>query len=211
VLLETMKNRWLNLYAVLLIGISCSAACAAPQVSGRVLDEMKKPLSGVQLRLLGDAMVLGCEAITKANGEFCLPHPKCKTYCLAVYPPKNSGLAAAWIDEIPGDAVRHIIIQLHPGFTITGRIIRAESNKGLKGLTLSISPVKDTDSEHETVHGSGLATTSRDGTFEITLTPGLKQLSVANDRYPELLEHFAKNILITDTGRLPDIVLPSKE
>jgi hypothetical protein len=186
------------------------AAYAEPQVSGRVLDEMQKPLAGVQLKLIGDEKLLKCLTVTKANGEFTLSHEKCKKFCLAVFPPKNSGLAAAWIDNIPGDATRHILVQLHPGFTIKGRVVRASNGKGLKGLNLDISPVKGNETEHE-VHGSGRTITGQGGSFELTLTPGAKLFSVSNDRYSELVRYFDKQLLITDTGTIPDIALPEKE
>jgi hypothetical protein len=223
-LLETMKNRRLNSHPlarslvilriallVLLAWLSHPAAYAEPQVSGRVLDEMQKPLSGVQLKLLGDEKLEKCSFVTKINGEFALAHEKCKTCCLAVYPPKGSGLAAAWIDDIPGNATRNIIIQLHPGFTVKGRVVRQSNGKGLKGLTLLISPVAENGSEHEQVHGSGLATTSRDGRFEIILTPGVKQLSITNESYPDLVSHFEKRLVITAEANVPDIALPAKE
>ncbi len=220
-LLETMKNRDSFTYRlaqrqrvaqlVLLAWFVSAAAHADPQVSGRVLDEMQKPLRGVQVKLLGDEKLQKCLAVTGNDGEFRLAHENCEECCLAVYPPKNLGLATEWIDHIPGNATRHIIIQLRPGFAIKGRVISAGNGKGLKGLTLGVSPITEKSLEHEVVYGSGLAVTGYDGGFRLTLTPGLKDLSIANDRYPELVKHFNKMLKITDAGVLPDIALPTRE
>lgn len=218
---ETLKNRQLNglqLPATLSIALSLLLAClinatayAGPEVSGRVLDEMQKPLSGVQLKLLGKNKLEICATVTKFSGEFTLAHEKCRSCCLAVYPPKSSGLASTWIDDIPGDATRRIIIKLQPGFNVKGRVVRESNGKGLKGLTVLINPVVEENPEHEEVHGSGLAITSHDGRFEITLTPGIKQLSIENQCYPELVRHFEERLLITAEETLPEIAVPARE
>lgn len=174
---------------------------------GVVTDENLKPLSGVEVKLVSRNNAVITSASTGANGQFVLEHAPCRSLSLEAVPRKGSSLATAWIDNISGEENRRIVIELQHGFEIHGRIVH--QNRGLKGLPIAIKPANEDVATQKFVHGGGHAKTGRDGCFELTLTPGLKVLSVANDRYPDLAPAFSRKLSITTDGVIPDIELPA--
>jgi hypothetical protein len=180
-----------------------------PELIGRVTDAQLKPLSSVQLKLTSPDSAVKVSATTDSDGSFEIKHDPCKILRLEVYPPKRSGLASAWLDNLPGASTRRVIIELQNGFEISGQILG--NGKGLKGLDLSLIPVDETSHKRSSVHGSGLATTGHGGSFTFIATPGLKRLTIENDRYPQYVKHFETHLNVTKSGAIPDITLANSQ
>jgi hypothetical protein len=177
-----------------------------PALVGRVTDSDLKPLAGVQLKLTSPDTNLKITAVTKGDGSFSIAHDPCKICQLEVYPPKDSKLASALLDNLSGESTRRLIIQLREGIHVMGKV--TGGGKGLKGLDLTFVPVDASTSKRSSVHGSGMTKTGKNGSFSLTVTPGMNQLTIDNDRYPEFKDHFETKVNVTGGGDIPDLVLP---
>jgi hypothetical protein len=177
-----------------------------PMLIGRVTDSDLKPLGSVQLKLTSPDTNLKVTAVTKGDGSFEIAHDPCKICQLEVYPPKGSKLASALLDNLSGESTRRLVIQLREGLHVIGKV--TGNGKGLKGLDLTFVPVDAETSKRASVHGSGLTRTGKNGSFSLTVTPGMNRLTIDNDRYPEFEEHFDTHVNVTGGGDIPDIVLP---
>jgi hypothetical protein len=51
--------------------------------------------------------------------------------------------------------------------------------------------------------------TVRGGTFEVNLTPGLKNLAVMNDKYPDYASTFESKLTVTADREISEIQLPA--
>ena len=174
-----------------------------PVLSGRVTDAANKPLKNAQVLLTIPNSTFRAAQMTKADGNFALPHEPATLCHLEVLPPKESGLASALLDRIPGEATRRVVIQLKPGIAIKGKL--TGDGKGLKGLKIIIEPVADKD---KSVHANGWAKTGNNGEFEVTVTPGMKRFTVTNTRYDEFVASYHTDFKITESGAIPEIALP---
>jgi hypothetical protein len=179
-----------------------------PTVRGTVTDENLKPLAGVGVKLMNKDASVNVSAVTKATGQFILPHKPCRSLCLEVSPRKGSSLATAWIENIPGEESRRIVVELQRGCEIHGRVVH--ENKGLKGLSISVTQASENHKHEKLVHGGGRTKTGRDGSFEMILTPGMKTLSIANERYEDLAPSYSRKLSVEADGVIPDIELPLK-
>ncbi|PWU00737.1 MAG: hypothetical protein C5B53_03670 [Candidatus Melainabacteria bacterium] len=179
-----------------------------PTVRGTVTDENLKPLAGVGVKLISKDASVNLSTTTKGTGQFILPHKPCKSLCLEVSPRKGSSLATARIENIPGEESRRIVVELQRGCEIHGRVVH--ENKGLKGLSVSVTAASENHKHEKLVHGGGRTKTGRDGTFQLILTPGMKTLSIANERYEDLTPSYARKLTVETDGIIPDIELPLK-
>jgi hypothetical protein len=179
-----------------------------PTVRGTVTDENLKPLAGVSVRLTSKDATVNFSTVTKSEGQFLLPHKPCKSLSLEAIPRKGSSLATAWIENIPGEESRRIVVELQRGCEIHGRVVH--ENKGLKGLSVSVTPLSENHKHEKLVHGGGRTKTGRDGAFELILTPGMKTLSIANERYEDLTPSYSRKLAVKTDGVIPDIELPAK-
>jgi hypothetical protein len=181
-----------------------------PALLGRVTDTELKPLAAVQLRLTSpDNNKMKVSAATKPDGSFEIAHDPCKVCRLEVIAPKGSQLASALLDNLSGESTRRLVIELHEGFEISGRI--TGNGKGLKGLDVTLVPVEEKTANRSSVHGSGLVITGKTGAFALFVTAGQKRVTVDNDRYPDFAKHFSTKVSVTAAGAIPDIELPSAE
>jgi len=199
------SNNWL-LFLFFLISTQAGQCDSHPVLSGTVTDEYLTAISGVQVHLVSDDRAIGCSTKTNADGQFTVSHKPCKLYCLAVTPPKNSQLAAAWIDNLPGEESRKMVVELQHGYKVYGAV--THSNKGLKGLTVAIRPINPKIKDQKFVHGGGWAKTGKDGRFEMIVTAGLKQLTIINKQYPQLADSWSRDLTIHGEGVLENIELP---
>jgi hypothetical protein len=174
-----------------------------PVLSGRVTDAANQPLKNAQVLLTIPNSTFRAAQMTKADGNFALPHEPATLCHLEVLPPKDSGLASALLDHIPGEATRRVVIQLKPGLSIKGKL--TGDGKGLKGLKILIEPVQEKD---KSVHANGWAKTGNNGEFEVTVIPGMKRFTVTNTRYEEFVASYHTDLKITESGAIPDIALP---
>jgi hypothetical protein len=174
-------------------------------IAGRISDHAKHPVSDAQVRLLDEQGNLIKMASCYSDGSFSLVHKSCGKCALEVIPDERTGLATALIDNVSGDKNRNFVVELHRGFSVSGRV--TSEGKALKGLGVKVSAV-DAGDEH--VQGGGFAKTAREGRFRITLTPGAKQLVVLNQRYPDMAANLSIQFTVTADTELPDIVLPPR-
>jgi len=174
-------------------------------LSGRVVNQQQKALSGVPVVLFESAGKLSMETKTGANGEFKFQHKSCGELCLDVLPDRGLKLAEATLENLPGEETRKLIVELKTGFLVTGRI--THDGKGIKGLIVRVKPVGAKDKRTK-VHGGGTTETGRGGTFNMILTEGQKNLLVINEKYPEYSRHVEKSFGVYDDTHLGRIELP---
>lgn len=182
---------------------------ANPTVRGTVTDEDLKPVNRAQVQLISQDGATHCQGVTGIDGRFVLMHKPSDSCCLEVCPPKGSSLASAWIEPISGEESRRIVVELKHGFEIHGRVVHAGG--GLKGLTVAISPIDKDSKTEKLVHGQGRSLTNKNGQFEMILTPGMKCLTISNERYPELVSSLSCKLVVKDDGIIPDIELPNRQ
>ena len=174
-------------------------------LSGRVVNQQQKPLTGVPVVLFESGGKLSMETKTGSNGEFKFQHKPCGDLCLDVLPDRGLKLAEATLENLPGEETRKLIVELKTGFLVTGRI--THDGKGIKGLIVRAKPVGAKD-KRTRVHGGGTTETGRGGTFNMILTEGQKNLLVINEKYPEYSRHVEKSFGVYDDTHLGRIELP---
>lgn len=202
-----------SLVAVAFVGSAALQAVYAEEpefytISGRIVDVEHKPIAKAEVKLVSEKGEIIKTVDSGMDGMFELEHKPTKKCTLEVIPEGGSGLASALIEAVPGEANRSVIVELHKGVEVKGRISR--DGRGLKGLIVKVSPVKAAN-ESSSVHGGGYAITGRDGQYRFILTPGQKRLNIRNDRYSELMAQYATNITVRDSMELPEVSLPPKE
>jgi hypothetical protein len=175
------------------------------EINGRVLDFQGSPIHGIPIRLLNeDGAELG-KAQSGKDGAFVISHKKCQSCSLQILPPLKSGLASAFINNIPGAADRHDQFTLQRGFLVSGRVVGG--GKGLKGLVVKVSaPADENNAKH--IHTGGLAVTKGNGEFEMNLTAGVKRMLVKNNEYHVFARKHEYDFNVTSEMRLPDIEMP---
>ncbi|HEY9778470.1 MAG TPA: carboxypeptidase-like regulatory domain-containing protein [Planktothrix sp.] len=171
-------------------------------IGGRISDHAKEPVAGAQVRLLDQDGSVIKSTNCFSDGSFSISHKACGKCSLEIVPDEKTGLATALIENVAGDKNRDFVVELHQGFQVAGRV--SADGKGLRGLTVKVTAV---ESENQHVHGGGYAKTSKDGRFHMTLTPGVKQLIVLNQRYPDMAADQSIQFTVTADVELPDIVL----
>jgi hypothetical protein len=199
-----------SLIAIGLMSISNSARADDPPpmaaISGHVTDFNRRPVAAAQARILDEKGEVLQSVETDAKGSFQLKHKYCVSCNLEVVPDGKTGLASALVENIPGNVTRTFLLCLQQGFRVVGRVVSEE--RGLKGLEVRVI-AQESDEDARRVHAGGFAKTSRDGTFQMTLTPGAKKLSVFNTKYTDLVSKYEQEFIVTADDKLPDIKLPS--
>lgn len=168
-------------------------------VSGVVHDSFRKPVKGVQVFLweAKEGKVIESGRSDK-DGFFKLDHEECDTLNLEASPDDSTGLAGAIVEKINGRQNRKVIIELHRGFLVRGRVVHGD--KGLKGVTVK-ALASDTH-RGSTVHGGGTTKTGRGGYFRMILTPGPKKIVVINDHIEGVQRKLERPVVVTE-----DVVL----
>lgn len=169
------------------------AAQAQPTVrtSGRLVNLKGDGVASIPVYLWEEKGPLSLAAKTGPDGKFDFEHPVCGALTLEILPPVKTSYACAVVDEVPGDQNHKLIVEMHLGHLISGRV--AHEGKGIKGVVVRIRPIEldkhgsqiDYTSLERAVriHGGGTTTTAKDGAFTLVITPGLKQLTVINNKY----------------------------
>jgi hypothetical protein len=176
------------------------------ELGGRVLDSHHNPVSSAQVKLFNERHELLLSMPVASDGTFSMKHRPCVVCTLQVVPDDKSSLASALIEKIPGDANRRFLVTLQSGFRVKGRV--TGGGKGLKGLLVKVVAAGN-DQKH--VHSGGEARTARDGTFEMTLTPGQKLLTVENERYANFVASYEYKLEVTADQEVTEIQLPPAE
>lgn len=173
-------------------------------ISGRITDFNRRPLEGIEVKLFDSQNGWSKVVTSQGNGAFSIGHKQCKLCQLEVLPGPRSGLATALIRQVPGDQDRNYVVALQRGFLVQGKV--SSGGKGLKGVQITVVDNTQVDQGNHVYEG-GTTTTGRNGTFQITLTPGRKKLLVDNNRYAELTKHSEQEITVTSDMQLDEIVL----
>lgn len=170
-------------------------------ISGTVNDHLKKPVSGAVIKVTDERDEVLSTSTTNGNGHFKLTHPACERCSISVLPPAKSRLASANLSDIPGKQSRKVLINLHRGFLVAGKVLGG--GKALKGITVRASD----DSGEKSVHGGGDTVTANDGSFTLVLTPGKKKLQLFNNRFPEFATQSEHVFNVIEDCRLPEVTL----
>jgi len=153
------------------------------KISGRVVDKNGQPVSGCNVQLWEPSGAVSMSCKNHNDGEFEFKHPKSDKLTLEVLPPVSLGFAQAIVRNLPGEEDRKMIVKLHRGFLVSGRV--TYKRKGLKGILLKVEPLDQGLDGKAHLHGVGGGTTEKNGVFSMILTPGKKQLTVINELYPK--------------------------
>lgn len=153
------------------------------KISGRVVDKNGQPVSGCNVQLWEPSGAISMSCKNHNDGEFEFKHVKSDKLTLEVLPPTSLGFAQAIVRNLPGEEDRKMIVKLHRGYLVTGRV--TYKKKGLKGILLKVEPLDQGLDGKAHLHGVGGGTTEKNGVFSMILTPGKKQLTVINEIYPQ--------------------------
>ncbi|MDR3613952.1 MAG: carboxypeptidase-like regulatory domain-containing protein [Candidatus Obscuribacterales bacterium] len=176
-----------------------------PEITGRLTDEQRRPVSGAQVSVSNEKGVVIATEETDKNGSFAIHHEACVICNLDVVPDEKSGLASAFVENIPGGITRRFLFTLQKGFRINGRVV--SQGRGVKAISVKVISADEEGSSK--VHSGGAAKTARDGSFALTLTPGKKHMTVSNSKYSEANGHFEKDFEVLCDTTLDDISLSS--
>jgi hypothetical protein len=174
-----------------------------PEITGRLTDEDRRPVSGAQVSVSNEKGAVIATEETDKNGSFAIHHEACVVCSLDVVPDEKSGLASAFIENIPGGITRRFIFNLQKGFRINGRII--SQGRGVKAVSVKVVSADEESSSK--VHSGGAAKTARDGSFALTLTPGKKHMTVSTGKSDAANNHFEKDFEVLRDTTLDDISL----
>lgn len=185
-----------------------ASSLPAPVVQGQVKDTANRPVKGFDVILTNKKTGAVEHKRTNRMGRFKIRHDRCHLMTLEINPPVTSGLARAFIDNVPGDKRRSYVIHLHNGFQVSGRV--THGGQGVRDLTVKIFPKHlPTDDGPDNVHGTASCSTGKEGEFSCILTPGVKRLVVINDVYADLKRQIEKEVTVTGKHELEDIELPA--
>ena len=201
-----------------LLGASCMSVCgsgpalaerqtqAVVRTSGRLVNLKGEGVPNIPVYLWEQKGELSLAAKSKADGGFSFEHPACSALTLEILPPVKTSYASALIDDVPGDENRKLIVDMHMGHLISGRV--THDGKGLKGILVKVRPVElskhggqiDYSSleRSEKIHGGGTTITGKDGAFTLVITPGHKQLSIINNKYPKFEKKVEHNLTVRE-------------
>ena len=194
--------------AILILIPAFAAATTAEEeirkLKGKVVDIDGKPVGGAKIMVHNLDTHEELDGRSNGKGYFEIDHPKCTALSFDVFPPTKSELSSAHYSRVSGELSKHIIVQLHKGFRVTGRVLA--EGQGIKGLEIKV--VGTDAGAHATVHGGGITRTKGNGEYSFILTPGKKIFEIKNDVYSNLAPVYQHEFTITGDTRLPDMNLP---
>lgn len=174
-------------------------------VRGRVLDPQSNPIASAKVHLLNRDSGEVITETTDGKGNFSFQHPLCSSVSLEVVADERHRLARAQYDNLTGRETKQMVIRLHKGFLVTGKVVAAQ--KGLRDVDVLVA----SESPEEAIFGGGLSRTAKDGSFKLVLTPGPKTIKVMNNGRHDLPPVVERKIVVTADSVIPTIELsPSK-
>lgn len=176
---------------------------------GRVLDPLSKPVGDAKILLRNADSGEIITETTSRKGEFSVEHPLCSHLSLEIVANEKTRLARAQYEKLTGRETKHMVIRLHHGFLVTGRVVSAA--KGVRDLDIVVMPAAKHGGSSESINGGGLSRTGRDGTFRLVLTPGAKTLKIVNNERPDLPNVLEQKIVVTADSALPVIELKPQQ
>lgn len=177
-------------------------------VSGRVTDQHNKPVRSAKVDLWERDGEIFKTAKTNRHGEFKIKHIRCGPCSLEVVAPPKTRLSQAFVEDVPGNEDRSVLVSLRRGFLLEGRIVH--NGKGLKDLVVKVYSTEHHKEDKERIYGGGATTTGFRGGFKMVLTPGNKRLVVVNKKYPELARKHQSELTITKDTKIENVELPSR-
>lgn len=188
--------------------VSAHGADEKISVRGRILDPLSKPVAGARILLRNHDSGELVSIVTNGKGDFSAKHAACSGVSLEVIADEKTRLARAQYGHITGRETKQLIIRLHRGFLITGRVVAGD--KGVRDVDVVVGPSSSKASTpDDLISGGGLSRTARDGTFRLVLTPGHKTLKVVDSEHGDVQALAERQISVTADGTLPEIVLKS--
>lgn len=184
------------------------AAEESLMLKGKIINPDGQPVTGVKIVIHDEESGEEIKGDSDGKGKFAIKHAPCSYFSFDVIPPANSSLSRAHFQHMSGEAGKHIIVQLHRGFSVKGRV--TAHGVGLKGLLVKVSPNDTSMSNVEVVHGGGTTRTGRNGEYQLILTPGNKLIEIKNDRYSDVPATARQSIAVSGDISLPDIELRTK-
>lgn len=193
---------------VLLSSCPLSIAQDAPTLlKGKIIDSDGNPVAGAKIVLHDEERDEKKSGKTNSKGEFAIEHQACSFVSFDAMPPKKSGLTSAHYSHVSGEVSKHVIVRLHKGFLVSGRIL--SEGRGVKGLEVkAIATEKGKHGNDSTIHGGGKSVTDSEGNYTLTLTPGKKTIQIKNELYSNLSPLYQHEFTITGDSKLPDMTLP---
>lgn len=197
-----LKRTSVSLAIVFLFAAACSAQEKKVCISGRVLDDSKHAVPHATVVVYDRQSHARIEVKTDGNGRYQAWHDPGTSIDLEVIPPLKSGLAQVMLSNVPAEEGQNMLIMAHEGFELRGRVLC--DGKPLKNAHLTITAV-----DGDTVHGGGRAVANRHGDFALVLTPGAKDIEIADERSnpPKVIAH--RNVSISSNCNLQDISVTS--
>ncbi len=169
-------------------------------ISGRICDSRGEPVKDCQVRIWDREGTVTLETHSKKDGEFSIPHDECGALNLEVLPPEKLPFAQTFMEKLPGNTNRKVIVRLSRGYLVSGRVVA--KGKGLKGLVVKVEPLEKGPDGKVLVHGHGGCTTGKNGVFSLRLTEGKKRLTVVNDQFAELSRMAVKEFVVSEDTHL---------
>lgn len=176
---------------------------------GKILDPLSKPVAGAKVLLRNHDSGELVSIVTNGKGDFSVKHAACSGVSLEVIADEKTRLARAQYGNLTGRETKQVIIRLHRGFLITGRVVAGD--KGVRDVDVVVGPSQSNKqaAPEDLISGGGLSRTARDGTFRLVLTPGHKTLKVVDSEHGDVQSLAERQISVTADGALPEIVLKS--
>ena len=174
------------------------------KLKGKVVDLDGHPVAGAKIIAHNLDTQEEIDGRSNGKGDFEIDHPECSALSFDVYPPAKAELTSAHYSHVSGELSKHIIVQLHKGFKVTGRVLA--EGQGIKGLEIKVTGAEQ--GAHATVHGGGTSHTKGNGEYSFILTPGKKVFQIKNELYSNLAPVYQHEFTITGDTRLPDMNLP---
>lgn len=199
--------------AMVLCAVSATLAPATGKeekvaLRGRILDPLSKPVGGAKVLLRNHDSGELVTIVTNGKGDFSVKHASCSGVSLEVIADEKTRLARAHYGHLTGHDTKQLIIRLHRGFLITGRVVAGD--KGVRDVDVVVGPsAAKSASADDLISGGGLSRTARDGTFRLVLTPGHKTLKVVDSEHGDVQALAEQQISVTADSALPVIVLKS--
>lgn len=178
-------------------------------ISGRVVKE-GKPIKGCEITLFEPGGELAMSGKTADDGEFSFKHKETTArLTLEVMPPEKLECAQSIVEKLPGSANRNLIIELHKGFLISGRVLFRQSGRkdvGLKGLVVKAEPLDSGLDGRAQVHGAGYCVTEKNGVFALRLTEGKKRITFINNKNSESPVSLSRDVDVNSDKHLGAII-----
>jgi hypothetical protein len=197
-----MRAILISAAVAVLIGLPALAEANKVKVTGKVVDGTGKPVAHALVIMRDRESNTEVHASTDIRGHYEAMHPPERHCSIQVIPRANSGMAQAILKDVPAEEGRHMVISVHPGFLIHGRVMSGD--KPLRNVR-----VRAVAQEGDALHDGGEATTDGHGRYEMVLTAGNKVLEVTrgHDRAGSALVQHECNV--TADGALADITVPA--